>query len=169
MVWEKSIKTGFLNANERPLRAHENILVFWREHPPYTPQKTTGHPLVRVTPSKRGENKNSKNYGTEKGRLLKTKNYESTERHPTSILKIACVEQHDPTRRHPTQKPEELVEFFVKSYTSHGDLVLDPTAGSGSTGCAAKSLGRRFIGFDIDPESVRKANDALASRLDFAS
>ena len=169
MVWKKNIATGFLNANRRPLRAHEGIFLFYREEPPYVPQKTTGHPLVKVTPSKRGENKNSKNYGTEQGRLLKTKNYESTERHPTTVLEIDCVEQHDPSRRHPTQKPEPLIEWFIKTYTAPGDLVFDPTAGSGSTLCAAKALGRRCIGFDLDPESVRKANDALASRLEFCA
>ena len=169
MVWKKNISTGFLNAASRPLRAHENILVFWREQPLYQPQKTTGHDLVKVTPSKRGENKHSQNYGTESGRLLKTKSYESTERHPTTVLEIDCVEQHDPTRRHPTQKPEPLIEWFLKTYTAPGDLVLDPTAGSGSTLCAAKALARRCIGFDLDPESVRKANDALASRLEFTA
>lgn len=168
MIWKKSIATGFLNANNRPLRIHENVLLFWAEQPSYTPQKTTGHALVKVTPSKRGENKNSMNYGSETGRLLKTKNYESTERFPTTVLELDSVEQHDPSRRHPTQKPEALIEWFLKTYTAPGDLVLDPTAGSGSTLCAAKTLGRRCIGFDIDPESVRKANDALASRLEFA-
>jgi DNA modification methylase len=167
MIWKKSIATGFLNAGNRPLRIHENVLVFWRESPHYFPQKTTGHPLVKVTPSKRGENKNSRNYGTEQGRLLKTKNYESTERHPTTVLEIDCVEQHDPQRRHATQKPEELAEWFIRSFTEPGDLVLDPTAGSGSTLCAAKASGRRSIGFDIDPAAVASANDALSSRLDF--
>jgi site-specific DNA-methyltransferase (adenine-specific) len=168
MIWKKNIATGFLNAGRRPLRSHENILVFWRDHPIYRPQKTTGHDLVKVTPSKRGENKNSKNYGTQSGRLLKTTNYESTERHPTSVLEIDCVEQHYASRRHPTQKPEELIGWFIRTYTEPGDLVLDPTAGSGSTLCAAKSLGRRCVGFDISPDAVRSANDALASRLDFA-
>lgn len=168
MIWKKNIASSFLYANRRPLRAHENILVFWREEPIYNVQKTTGHALVKVTPSKRGENKNSRNYGTETRRLLKTKNYESTERHPTTILEIDCVAQRDPSRRHPTQKPEQLVEWFVKTYTNPGDLVLDPVAGSGSTLCAAKALGRRCIGFDLDADLVRKANAALSSRLDFA-
>ena len=167
MIWKKSIATGFLNANNRPLRIHENMLVFWDDMPPYSPQKTTGHPLVKVTPSKRGENKNSRNYGTESGRLLKTKNYESTERFPTTVLEIDCVEQHDKGRRHATQKPEPLIEWFILSFTEPGALVLDPTAGSGSTLCAAVSLGRRCVGFDIDMASVNAANDALSSRLRF--
>jgi site-specific DNA-methyltransferase (adenine-specific) len=168
VIWKKSVSTGFLSAQRRPLRIHENVLVFWRRHPPYFPQKTTGHPLVRVTPSRLAENKNSQNYGTELGRLLKTKCYESTERYPTTVLEVDCVEQHDSERRHPTQKPEELAGWFIRTFTEPDALVLDPTAGSGSTLCAAKSLGRRSVGFDIDPESVRKANDALVSRLDFA-
>lgn len=168
MIWKKNLASGFLNAKERPLRIHENVLVFWREHPSYVPQKTTGHDLVRVTPSSRAQAKHSQNYGSQ-DRLLKTEVYESTERYPTTVLEIDVVEQHDPSRRHATQKPEALIEWYLRTYTQPGDLVLDPTSGSGSTGCAAKTLGRRFIGFDIDMESVRKANDALLSRLDFAS
>jgi site-specific DNA-methyltransferase (adenine-specific) len=166
MIWKKNLATGFLNAAKRPLRNHENILVFWREEPIYQPQKTTGHPLVRVTPSQRAQAKHSKNYG-DQDHLMKTLTYESSERYPTTVLDLDVVEQHDPSRRHPTQKPEALADWFIRTYTTPGDLVLDPTAGSGSTLCAARSLGRRCIGFDIDPEAVRKANDMLASRLAF--
>jgi DNA modification methylase len=170
MIWRKSIATGFLNANGRPLRIHENVLVFWDEPPPYYPQKTDGHRRVRVTPSMRAEAKESSNYGAHYGKhLLKTKTYDSTERFPTTILEIRGVEQHDPQRRNATQKPEALVEWFIRSFTDPGALVLDPTAGSGSTLCAAKTLGRRCIGFDIDRAAVESANDALATRFDFAA
>jgi len=169
MIWMKSLATGFLNAARRPLRIHENALIFWRDTPPYFPQKTTGHKRVRVTPSMRAEAKESHNYGAHYGKnLLKTKVYDSTDRHPTTVLEIGCVEQHNTTRRHPTQKPEALAEWFIRTFTEPNALVLDPAAGSGSTLCAAKTLGRRCIGFDIDPVSVASANDDLMTRFDFA-
>lgn len=168
MIWAKNVASDFLNKAKKPLRNHENILLFWREPPVYRPQMTKGHPMVRVTPSQRAQAKHSKNYG-DQDHLLKTKVYESDERYPKTVLHIDCVEQHDTERRHPTQKPEGLIDWFLRTYTEPNDLVLDPTAGSGSTLCAARSLGRRYIGFDIDPEAVRKANDALASRFEFGT
>lgn len=167
VIWKKNLATGFLNAARRPLRIHENVLLFWDEAPPYSPQKTTGHDLVRVTPSARAQAKHSRNYGNQ-DHLMKTEIYESSERYPTTVLELDVVEQHDSDRRHPTQKPEALVEWFIRTYTEQGALILDPTAGSGSTLCAAKSLGRKCVGFDIDPVSVQAANDALASQFDFA-
>jgi len=167
MIWRKNAATGFLNAKKRPLRIHENVLVFWRHAPPYFPQKTTGHPRFRagIARNGRSQSKFSKNYGD----FLKTTPYDSTERYPTTVLEIAGVEQHDKTRRHPTQKPEELPGWFIKSFTRPCALVLDPCAGSGSTLCAALSLGRRCVGFDNDPESVRKANEVLESRFPSAA
>jgi DNA modification methylase len=172
IVWKKNVATGFLNARRRPLRAHECVLVFWRKHPVYYPQKTTGHARVRVTPSKHVEAPKSANYGgREPGSLLKTKVYESTERYPTTVLAIDGVEQHDKNRKNPTQKPEGLVAWFVRTYTDPGDLVLDPTAGSGSTLCAAMALGRFAVGFELDPEQVAGANGAIEQRFpqDFSS
>ncbi|MDE2022216.1 MAG: site-specific DNA-methyltransferase [Patescibacteria group bacterium] len=67
----------------------------------------------------------------------------------------------DPIRIQPTQKPEALVAWFLRTYTRPGDLVLDPTAGSGTTLVAAKRLGRRFVGFETDSEMVVKANARL--------
>ena len=83
-------------------------------------------------------------------------------RYPTSVLDIPVVNNDDPERIHPTQKPTDLAAYFVKTYTQPNDLVLDPTAGSGSTLLAAQSLGRRWIGFDTDAEMV----EAASSRLD---
>jgi site-specific DNA-methyltransferase (adenine-specific) len=165
MIWKKNMATGFLNAAKRPLRIHENVLLFWRETPPYYPQKTQGHDRVRVTPSKLAERPGSSTYGA----VIKTEIYDSTERHPTTVLEMDMVELHDVGRRHATQKPEQLIEWFIRSFTDPGALVLDPTAGSGSTLCAAKSCGRRCVGFDLDPKSVEVANDALMTRFDFAS
>lgn len=63
--------------------------------------------------------------------------------------------------QHPTQKPVELVEHFLRLHTKPGDLVLDPFAGSGTTGVACQRMGRRFLGFELDPEWVTLANARL--------
>jgi len=146
MIWEKNKASGFLNSKRQPLRIHENILVFYQKQPHYVPQKTEGHPpkhgCIRHTPS-------GSNYG--KTRVTSDKGGQ-TSRYPTSILKIPVVNGTDPQRIHPTQKPVQLPEWFIKTYTLPGQLVVDPVAGSGSTLMAAKALGRRCIGFE--PESL---------------
>lgn len=144
MIWRKNKSTGFLNAKKRPLRDHENVLVFYDEQPRYEPQMTDGHPLGHAV----------------KQRLSRTSCYGATPkprtwggsslRYPTTTLSISIVNNDDPARIHPTQKPEALPSWFIKTYTQPGDVVLDPTFGSGSTLLAAKSLGRSFVGFETD-------------------
>jgi site-specific DNA-methyltransferase (adenine-specific) len=64
---------------------------------------------------------------------------------------------------HPTPKPVELVEHFLRLHTKPGDLVLDPFAGAGTTGVACARMGRRFLGFELDPKWVELANDRIAA------
>ena len=75
----------------------------------------------------------------------------ATDRHPWSVLQFASVGTTDPKRRHPQQKPVELLRWCVRSYSRPGDLVVDPYAGSGSTGEACEAEGRLFRGWDSDP------------------
>ena len=88
----------------------------------------------------------------------------STKRYPTTVLAVPVVNNNDPERIHVNQKPEALVAWFIKSYTKPGDLVLDPTAGSGTTLVSAQALGRRFVGFETDGGMVRKARARLHAR-----
>ncbi len=151
MIRRKNRATGHLNAKHRPLRAHENILVFCHGKPAYAPTRTTGHKPVNAY-TKKGD---GSNYGAVKGGISGGGN---TSRLPTSVLDIAVVSG---PRLHPTQKPVALPAFFIEAYSKPGDLVLDPTAGSGTTGVAALQAGRRFIGFDTDLASVTIANQRL--------
>lgn len=151
MVWEKNKPTGHLNANRQPLRSHEDLLVFARETPNYRVQKTTGHSPMHAADRRL----TSTCYG---GHGSTPSEAGSTLRYPTSILRIPVVNNDDPDRIHPSQKPVALVEWFVKTYTRRGDLVVDPTAGSGTTIVAAERLGRRAVGFDLDSAMVEKAN-----------
>lgn len=150
LVWHKTTPTGFLNANRMPLRAHEDIAVFYRKLPTYHPQKTGGHPRK----TSRRSNNDSTVYGTGYASC----GYDSTERHPTSVLTFSTDKQKGAQGRlHPTQKPVDLLRWLVRSYSDPGDMVLDFTMGSGSTGVAALAEGRRFTGMELDEGYYRAA------------
>ena len=139
LKWIKTQATGFYNANRMPLRAHEDILVFYRSLPSYNPQKTAGEPYVQ----KRGSASN-----VYQGKDLSVTVNETGMRHPLSWR----VFQRDADKTHPTQKPVALMEYLIKTYTNPGETVLDFTMGSGTTGVAAANTGRRFIGIERDPD-----------------
>ena len=157
MVWRKNKATGFLNSKKQPLRAHENILVFYGKQPAYEPQMTDGHEPGHAI---KGKLSTTGMYGA----MPKPRTWGgSTKRYPTTILDIPIVNGDDPNRVHVNQKPIDLSSWFIKTYTKSGDLVLDPTAGSGSTLVSAKMLGRRFVGFETDPQTVETANKIIGS------
>lgn len=153
MIWKKNRPGGFLNAKKQPLRTHESVLVFYRKQPKYAPQMTSGNRAMNAY--------TKRNDGSSYGATKVISGGGRTTRYPTSVLEIAVVNNDDPVRIHPCQKPEELVAWFVRSYTKRGDLVLDPTAGSGTALVAAKRLGRRYLGFDTDYKMVSKAIERL--------
>lgn len=132
-IWEKDNSTGFLNANKAPLKIHENILVFYDKPPKYNPQMRTG-----LTPYYRNRGHASSNYGKQTESI--TVNEDGT-RYPITILKF----KRDSDRVHPTQKPIAMMEYFIRTYTDEGDIVLDNCAGSGSTGIACINTGRNYI------------------------
>ena len=145
-IWEKTQATGHLNAKKMPMKAHENILVFYKKLPTYNPQKTTGH-----KPMNSGVRRSS----------LKNENYNEinkvdlpfggdTDRYPRTVLEFKSDKQKN--YLHPTQKPLELIEYMIKTYTNEGDLILDNTCGSGTTGLGAKNLNRDYIMMEQDHE-----------------
>ncbi len=143
IIWEKTSPTGHLNAKKMPLRSHEDIIVFYKKLPTYNPQKTTGHERKVSTAKHKINSKKTTNYG-EHG--LTT--YDSTERFPKSVWTFATDKQK--SALHPTQKPVQLLEYIIKTYTNENDLVLDNCAGSGSTGVACKNLNRNYIMMEKD-------------------
>lgn len=154
LIWEKTNATGFLNAKRMPLRAHENLLVFYNKLPTYNPQKTSGH--VRKTAVKRRDV--SQIYGDQSFSEIA---YDSTDRYPRSVLRFASDKQRE--LLHPTQKPLALLEWLVATYTNPGDTVLDNCMGSGTTGVAAISLGRNFIGIERDEVYFATAHRRVAA------
>lgn len=150
-IWAKTHATGFLNANKMPLKAHENILVFYKKLPEFHPQKTGGHDPVHYF---KKHTSDGTNYGeTKKG----VEGGGSTERFPLDII----VFSKDTPKIHPTQKPIALFEYLISSYTNPGDIIMDNCMGSGTTAVAARNLGRRWIGFEIDKGYIEIANKRL--------
>lgn len=137
-----------------PLRAHEDIVVFYKSLPIYNPQKTKGHERKVSKAEHKTNSKKTDDYG-EHG--LTT--YDSTERYPTSVLTFSTDKQREAL--HPTQKPVALLEYLIKTYTNEGMTVLDNCMGSGSTGVACKNLNRNFIGIELDPTYFQIAKDRI--------
>lgn len=151
-IWEKSSATGFMNAKKQPLRAHENVLVFYKSQPTYNPQKTYGH--ERKTAKR-------KDIGSEHyGKQLKIQAYDSTERYPRSVQLFSSDKQKQAF--HPTQKPVALCELLIRTYTNEGETVLDNTMGSGTTGVACVNTGRHFIGIEQEEKYFLVAQERIA-------
>jgi site-specific DNA-methyltransferase (adenine-specific) len=162
-IWEKTQATGHLNAKKMPMKAHENILVFYKNLPTYNPQKTDGHErkvskgYQRDICIKRRDEKWGDNYLY--GKETTAPDYDSTERYPRSVLTFASDKQK--SNLHPTQKPLALIDYMVRTYTNENDMVLDNTMGSGTTCLAAKELNRKFIGI----EKEEKYYDLAVTRV----
>ena len=143
-VWEKGNATGFLNAKKQPMRAHETAQVFYRQQPTFNPQMTGGH--ARAVASRRAVS--SECYG----KALSISEYDSTDRYPRSVQYFSSDKQRGSF--HPTQKPVAWMAYLISTYTNRGDLVLDNTMGSGSTGVACALLKRPFIGIERDLDNA---------------
>ncbi len=156
LIWEKSIATGFLNANRMPLRGHEVVCVFYRKLPTYNPQK---HKLDTPSFKKRSKtnSKVSPNYGVYRNDL--DKGDKEGNRHPRSIFHVQYENSFfdssfDSVQKmiHPTQKPVALFNYLISTYSNPGDKVLDCYMGSGSSRLAAYDLGRAYYGFETNKD-----------------
>ena len=153
-IWQKDNGTGFLNAKKMPLKVHENILVFYKKLPLYNPQMRTG-----FKPYKCKQGRHSTNYGAyEQGHITES----NGERYPIDIIKFK-----KDSGLHPTQKPVELLEYLIKTYTNEGETVLDNCMGSGSTGVACINTNRNFIGYELDEKyfeiAEKRINEAMCN------
>lgn len=158
IIWEKGNATGFLNAKKQPLRAHESVLVFYRQQPTYNPQMTHGHNRKTALRVDRGV-KPSDVYGGQAG----VTSYDSTSRYPRSVQFFSSDKQR--TNLHPTQKPVALMEWLIRTYTEPGDRVLDFCMGSGTTGVACINTDREFIGMEMDAEIFQVAASRIGSLM----
>ena len=151
-IWQKNKATGFLNAKKQPLNDNETISVFYKKQCTYNPQMTVAEKTY-----KRGMAKRSKSdcYGEEKDFIQ----IETGLRYPKRIQYF----NNNRTREqlHPTQKPVELLEYLIKTYTNEDEVVLDNCMGSGSTGVACINTNRRFIGMEIEEKYFEIAKDRM--------
>ena len=156
IIWIKSRQTGFANANYRPMKKHENILVFTKSststagdiHATYNPQGLIDceRKTKRTSRGFQGERENSKDEY-----ISKFKNY------PTSVVEFSS----EGKTVHPTQKPVDLLEYLIKTYTNENEIVLDNTMGSGSTGVACMNTNRKFIGIELDDKYFNIAKERI--------
>ena len=151
-IWQKNKTTGFLNAKKQPLNDNENISVFSKKQCTYNPQMTVAEKTY-----KRGMAKSSKSdcYGEEKDFVQ----IETGLRYPKRIQYFN--NNHTREQLHPTQKPVELLEYLIKTYTNEDEVVLDNWMGSGATGVACINTNRRFIGMEIKEKYFEIAKDRI--------
>lgn len=147
-VWEKTSAKGHMSAALRPLRAHELVLVFSPKRTTYNPQKW------QIEEEKRTKRKTLTMTGSvgAYGHEQKQRKLDDGSRFPRSVVKFGNAPSKVASRNfHPTQKPVELMEYLVRTYSNPGEVVLDNVMGSGTTGVACVNTGRHFIGIEKDP------------------
>ena len=142
LIWNKLRGTNFPNANKMPLKSHENICVFYKKQPTYNPQKTKGKPYTR----NRNNNKSRlKGSDVVCQTPLANITINNGDRFPLTILDIK-----KDYGSHNTQKPVELMEWLIKTFTNENETILDNCMGSGTTGVACNNTNRNFIGIEKD-------------------
>lgn len=156
-VWRKNNSGNFQNARRHPLKFHELISVFYKKLPTYNPQGiiVLDKPLIK---------QNSERKAGDLYHLHSHLHRDTYEQKVTNYPK-SIIEFSRPSKPvHPTEKPVELLEYLIKTYTDEGQTVLDFTMGSGSCGIACINTGRRFVGieltdkyFDIAKERIKNA------------
>ena len=162
LVWDKQLTSGFLNAKRMPLRQHEQIAVFYKKLPTYNPQFTQGKPLHSKGISYKNKEHTNQNYG--EFHVTDDSRAGSTEKYPTSILSFS--KPHPSIAKHRTEKPVELLEYLIKTYTDGGETVLDNSMGSGSCGVACVNTKRHFIGIELDEGYVNIAKKRIEEAVD---
>ncbi len=145
-IWEKHKGTNFYQVKSAPMKVHESVLVFSKGTYTYNPQMVEGAPY-----KKRGSHhKLPKDHVMTPGKNIGySDNLDTSKRYPTSVQFFSNHNQKA-DRFHPTQKPVPLLEYLIKTYTNEGEVVLDNTMGSGTTGVACVNTNRSFIGMELD-------------------
>lgn len=151
-VWDKVISRGHLVVKKRPMARHEDVCVFYKKAPTYNPKMTEKNKPEKgnAMEASRTSICGGKTTGVQE-KIIRTHSY------PTTIL----VYKPDKRLGHPTQKPVGLMSYLIETYTNFGDNILDPFAGSGTVGVAARELGRECTLIEKDPEYFRIAKERL--------
>lgn len=165
LTWIKHRASNFANAKYMHMKYTEDIIVFGYHKPTFNRQMQP-RTASRV---EEGQHSNSKQWNKPSEVSFATKyegqswrKYDPKLKNPTDYLKFPGVVSNSKERtKHPTQKPVKLLEYLIKTYTNKGELVLDNTMGSGSTGVAAVNLNRDFIGYELEQDYFDIATDRI--------
>jgi DNA modification methylase len=162
-IWEKNTASNVFNAARQPVRYHESVLVFYADQPTYNrqmaPRKESAKGRVKSGISSKPAT--SQHYhGIKDG---SKQFYDVDLVNPKSVLYFEGVPNGGGHKLHPTQKPVELMEYLVRTYSDEGETVLDPTMGSATTGIACLNTGRRFVGIEKDPAIFATAESRIAA------
>lgn len=162
IIWKKTLPTGFLNAKKMPLRIHENVLVFYKHLPTYNPQMMA----VQRNDVGRVRTNGGKAEQYNEFRSKEWTYIETGERYPVDVIEIsnwngALFGKTDNATKHPTQKPVQLFEYLIKTFSNEGDVILDNCMGSGTTAIACLQTGRKYIGFEKEKEFCNIARQRI--------
>ena len=153
-IWQKDKSGNFMNCRFEPMKIHEHILVFGNK-------KGTYNPIMELREEK-NKRKNKPRVNT--SNIISTKKFKTKEsrgnsdyKYPTSIKKFNSVRKS----LHPTQKPVDLLEYLIKTYTNENEIILDFTMDSGSTGVACLNTNRKFIGIELDENYFNIAKERI--------
>ena len=171
--WDKVTGGGHLNAKHRPMQRFEDVIVFSKNKHLYNPQmeeltEEEYKKKISKIPKERYRISNSKLTGKRYDLPLLERNLEDyKKRYPSNILVYSKnMKECNNTRRvHPTQKPVDLLEYLIKTYTNENETVLDFTMGSGSTGVACMNTNRKFIGIELDENYFNIAKDRIENSI----
>lgn len=163
-IWIKNQPTGIGLSNKRPMKYHENILIFCKGNTTYNKQKSERWSDKAKSVVRNGvggaNTANSENTNIS-SKVPPKRFYDENNVNPKSVLFFDCVANGGGKRLHPTQKPIALFEYLIKTYTNENDLVLDNTAGSGTTAIACLNTKRQFIVM----EKEQKYYDIILKRV----
>lgn len=158
-IWNKKSITGHLDARKRPLKQHEILSVFYKNQPNYNPIMHT----KKLPRDRRGFTEKKANTEVYNDVGIYVRTTDPNQSFPRSIIEINAVVGNAKEKvPHPTQKPIALLEYLIKTYTNEGEVVLDNTMGSGSTGVAAVNTNRRFIGIEKEAKYFEIAQKRIA-------
>lgn len=167
-IWEKSTSAGFIHAKNKPMRRHEDILIFSKapmghisllgeKRMKYNPQGLIPVDKVHKRPSTGAVNVIGKRNSHKKEFDVKYEGYPNT---------ILIFKEGNNNHVHPTQKPVDLLEYLIKTYTNENEIVLDNTMGVASTGIACVNLNRKFIGYELDEKYFEIGKNRLTAQIE---
>ena len=159
--WIKNIPSNFLNAKKQPLRAYEDVLIFYKKQPTYNPV-LTDKPKDNIRRNTIDcVQRNSGVVGSLPNNIKRngTRTIPLDKNYPLNVLNINTLSKNK--RQHPTQKPILLMEYLISTYTNENETVLDFTMGSGSTGVACVNTNRSFIGIEQDAKYFDIATERI--------